>query len=106
MENLTHTQAYAEKLASEAFPEKSHGSRDLEIAIENSRIGFKLGYMKSLEETAAPDMLEALIKIRGVLQYEHALNKLSTSGKDYTNELLSIDNAMNKATKQHGSIKI
>jgi hypothetical protein len=55
-----HTKEYAEKLAIQEFKENSHGSRDLEIAIENSKIGFVKGYMKAIEDTEASNMLEAL----------------------------------------------
>jgi hypothetical protein len=60
MKNLKHTKEYAELLALEEYNE-TFNSRDFQIAQKNSQSGFQRGYMKAIEETAAPEMLEALI---------------------------------------------
>lgn len=50
MENLKHTREYAEKMRLKA--------------VDNfETTTFADGYMKAIEETAAPDMLEALIEV-------------------------------------------
>lgn len=59
MGNVKHTKEYAEKLAFEEYNE-TFNSRDFQIAQKNSQSGFQRGYMKAIEETAAPEMLEAL----------------------------------------------
>ncbi len=92
-----HTKEYAEQLAKEAFPESSFGSRDFEIAIENSKIGFKQGYMRAIEETAAPDLLEALNSL--VKKYEFNLNQSQKKNIHLDEEYNKSINAINKATK-------
>lgn len=58
-----HTENYAKELALIEFPEKAYGSNDLEIAIENSKIGFVKGYMQAIKETNAPELLETLMEV-------------------------------------------
>lgn len=61
-----------------------------ENAIYGEWIGnYALGYMKAIEETAAPDLLEALVSLR-----KWAISKgISIDGK----LIINADNAINKA---------
>lgn len=79
MENSKHTKKYAEKLAQEC---KNIGNT------KHMRMIFISGYMKAIEETAAPDMLEAL----------KGLNHLFVGREDWI-EVKQAINAINKATK-------
>ena len=87
MENLKHTKEYAEKLANNGFLNTEIGNRNKLIFIQ--------GYMKAIEETAAPYMLEALIMVK-----ENMFNcKYEDMTDNYKNKYDKITNAINKATK-------
>lgn len=79
MKNLKHTKDYARKMAFEE-------SKKEYVSSESS---FIQGYMKSIEETAASELLDALIDAKKILdnspiQFSHLNDK--------------INNAINKAT--------
>lgn len=82
MENQKHTQEYVEKLAEHLYL--------IDVLESYETRAYIQGYMKAIEETAAPDLLEALIEAKKELEYHnwkgtYAYNK--------------INNAINKATK-------
>lgn len=82
MENLKHTKEYAEKLAMNLY----YISK-----IENYEVnGYIAGYTKAIEETAAPEMLEALIEAQKELEYHNWQNT-----KTYN----QVTSAITKATK-------
>lgn len=82
-----HTKEYAEKLAKEDA-EYLPDYADKEFSIEK----FTEGYMKAIEETAAPELLEALININNILNSAYQSSKVE--------EILDItNNAIKKATK-------
>ena len=59
-----HTKEYAEKFALQEFPEKNFGIMDLEISMQTSRIGFKKGYMKAIQENKVPEVLQSLVNLQ------------------------------------------
>lgn len=98
MENLKFTKEYAEKLAViqyEHINESFENSTEM-FPFNDSIIlqaGFEEGYMKAIEETAAPELLEALI---------YLINDLERNDGDLINRntlIIEAKNAINKATK-------
>lgn len=67
--NPKHTKEYAKKLGIEKYP-VIEGLQNIrqDIIQEKKRDGFIEGYMKAIEETSAPDLLEALIKADKLLR--------------------------------------
>lgn len=63
-----HTKEYAEKFALQEFPEKNFGLIDLEISMQSSRISFKKGYMKAIEENKVPEVLQSLVNLQKRLE--------------------------------------
>jgi len=89
MENLKHTKEYAEKLGLQVYPViEGFENISKDIIQEKRRDGFVIGYMKAIEETAAPDLLEALIEVK-----KHMTAHIPERVFDIVN------NAINKATK-------
>lgn len=85
-----HTKEYAEKLALKNYPILD-GFENFKNNHYNSieRIAFTSGYMKAIEEIAAPELLQVLIKIQKDLEQNIILPS--------TQKL--IEEAINKATK-------
>lgn len=81
MENLKHTKQYAEKLADTHL---------VHISDEWSKASFVVGYMRAIEETASPQLLEALLKL------QYAVKHGGVKGL-FEDEIKLIDNAINKA---------
>jgi hypothetical protein len=86
MENLKHTEEYADKVCTES-------SKNEYI---HSRGSFIKGYMKAIEETAAPDLLEALISLKETIEGIGWDGYYNSIVRDALNKT---DNAINKATK-------
>jgi len=98
MENLKHTKEYAELEAKKAY----HGT----IHTGNEINAFTYGYLHSIEETAAPELLEALNTL-----IEHLESKDAREENQYIKEtffkrmpeflgyIKAGKNAINKATK-------
>lgn len=81
MGNLKHTKEYAEKLADTHL---------VHISDDWSKASFIVGYMRAIEETAAPDLLDALLKL------QYAVKHGNVKGL-FEDEKKLIDNAINKA---------
>lgn len=90
------TREYAEQIALHQWDKVGY---TLEDSPHSTYIqGVIFGYMIAIEETNAPELLEALRKIRNDIQYEQGLNVLKKSGKNWAKEIALINNAINKAT--------
>jgi len=96
MENLKHTKEYAIKLATIHQQEKGGYASD-----------FFSGYMKAIEESGSPDLLEALIEMYksckpqkfGVDLFETDLTSVGSITMPSEQAVLKMCNAINKATK-------
>lgn len=97
MNNLKHTQNYAEKLAKIIYTTEPSSISEFAIDLANpKRDAYVKGYMKAIEETAVKDMLEALIKSKTVIQSLCLLLKTNPESFKEYNQMV---NAINKATK-------
>ena len=93
MENKT-TKEYAVNLASDTFPIiEGFANISKDTVQEHKRNGFIEGYMKAIQETNAPELLEALIKAHDILD---GYNKPSYTESFDRKQVI---NAINKATK-------
>lgn len=92
-----HTKEYAEKLAEICLPNtkgRTAFGTSMEIVRSKERKSFINGYMKAIEETAAPDLLEALNAICKKLKFT-SLSDKDTFRLDYEKAI----NAIKKATE-------
>jgi hypothetical protein len=88
-----HTKEYAMLCAKLCSNQLSEELTPFELII------FETGYMKAIEETNVAGLLEALKKVKGELHYENEINGTRRCGKNWSNEIDLIDNAIKKATE-------